>query len=107
MDRLHGSLIAPIKSIMTKLDLSHEDYKPEVCVYRLKERTSAGNLRLQVVFKLHDEASNVVRKTYRLTLDGETFKTVKDQERQIKTIESTFESELEKAVRKRNCHSSN
>lgn len=60
-----------ISKVMDDLDLSNEDEVPEVLVYLLSNKSTAGNYRLQAVVNLHDYIGSIDRKRPSFTLNND------------------------------------
>ena len=79
---------------LSDIDLTNEDKVPDVSVYLMNNKSSAGNFRLQCVINVHDYIGvNLrIRKSY--TLDKDKISTTKEAKRQCELVRSSVLSVL-------------
>ena len=87
-----------ILKVLNEWDLENEDKLPEVLVYLLSNKSTAGNFRLQVVVNLHDYIGAIDRKRPSFTLDN-TITTIKDAKRQGELLKNYIQYELNEKIK--------
>ena len=87
-----------VLKVISEWDLSNEDTVPEVLVYLLSNKSTAGNFRLQAVVNLHDYIGAIDRKRPSFTLD-QTITTNKDAKRQAELLKSYITDELANRIK--------
>lgn len=88
-----------ITSRLSVINLINEDEVPEVLVYPMKTKSSAGNIRVQVVINCHDCIGKLDRQRLSFTFDKELVRTNKEINKQSELLKNFITYELAKRVK--------
>lgn len=87
-----------ISKVIADWDLSNEDKVPEVLVYLLSNKSTAGNYRLQAVVNLHDYIGAIDRKRPSFTLNNDVT-TNKEAKKQAELLKNYITDVLAEKIK--------